>query len=118
MSEENQSNNKRKVKLLVYYVLIISTLLLTFQSMRRQVCNFIYICIYTCDEYHEDFDFNRYGLMGGFHVLNKHQCQYQEIVKRSSLFDKMRAYFDNKENSQTFFEGKRSDKSEGRRQNE
>ncbi len=28
-----------------------------------------------------------YGLMGGFHVPDKYQCQYREIVKRSQYYE-------------------------------
>jgi len=77
----------RFLAVLIILFLIVSIIAsLSMQTVRRQICNTIYICLNTCDQYYDDFDFNKYGLMGGFQVPEKYQCQYQEIVNRSKFY--------------------------------
>lgn len=56
------------------------------KPLRREICDTLYVCLYTCDQYYDDFNFNKYGLMCGFQVPEKYQCQYKEIVNKSKFY--------------------------------
>lgn len=72
-------------KLVVVLIFLLILCALLHKPVSIQICDWTYICFYTCDTYHADYSEQNYPPLFGLHVSEKHRCQYKEEQRKNHV---------------------------------